>query len=291
MPLKIAIASGKGGTGKTTVATNLFHLYCNNITCNIHLVDCDVEEPNDIIFFPHAVKNSEHEVFQHIPQINTKNCTFCRQCVEYCEFNAIIVIPSASFAEINPNLCHSCGACSVACKYDAIIEMPASIGEVTHYEIRKGMTIIEGRLKIGSAMQTMLIKKLKKQIPDESGIIILDSPPGTSCPVVETISDADYIILVTEPTPFGLHDLKLMVDLIREIKKPFGIVISKADIGDNKVYKFLKEEQIDLLGEIPFSKDYAGLYAAGNIFHTVPSQIQESYLKIIENLENKINIV
>lgn len=288
MSYKIAIASGKGGTGKTTVSVNLFSLMNESLGGRIHLVDCDVEEPNDIIFFKDADLIGVNEISQLIPVINTDSCSFCRKCVDYCEFNAIVVIPPVEFAEVNPGLCHSCGACLFACENEAISEHLQPIGEVNFYRTKKVQGLAEGKLKVGSAMQTMLIKELKKRISDVNDIIIYDAPPGTSCPVVETISDVNYVILVAEPTLFGLHDLKLMVTLVRELEIPFGVIINKAGLGSNSIYKFLDRENIELLGEIPFNKEYASLYAEGKILELVPESIKKSYSKILNALNQKI---
>ncbi|MEN8203385.1 MAG: ATP-binding protein [Bacteroidota bacterium] len=285
--MKIAVASGKGGTGKTTVAVNLFHLISKYRTPKVQLVDCDVEEPNDRLFFPGGEILSEKQATQQIPVIDNNKCTYCRKCVEWCEFNAIVVIPPAGFAEVNSSLCHSCGACILACEHGAISERPEEIGTIRNIDPGMPGILTEGALKIGSAMQTLLIKQVKQQVLSDKEVVIFDAPPGTSCPVVETVADADYVILVTEPTPFGLHDLKLTVELLREIGKPFGVVINKADLGDRKVYDFLKEEQIDLLGEIPFRKEYASLYAKGEILKQVPEDINEKYEKILEKVLEK----
>ncbi|MBN1596811.1 MAG: ATP-binding protein [Bacteroidales bacterium] len=290
MSYKITVASGKGGTGKTTVAVNLFHFLKDRLNSNIQLVDCDVEEPNDVIFFPNAVKINQEKVSQFIPEIDIKKCTFCRKCVEYCEFNAIVVIPTVSFAEVNSSLCHSCGACLVACGENAISEIAQPIGHVNFYDINSDNPLAEGNLKIGSAMQTMLIKELKKHVSDQIEIVIYDAPPGTSCPVVETIVDADYIILVTEPTPFGLHDLKLMVNLLDEVKKPFGVIINKAGLGNNDIYELIEKKGIELLGEIPFTREYASHYAAGNLLSDIPEEISLSFKEIVSKLENRIII-
>ncbi len=288
MSYKIAIASGKGGTGKTTVAVNLYTMLHKAFGNKIELVDCDVEEPNDLIFFEGANKEKQEEVFQLIPHIDTDKCTFCRKCVDYCEFNAIVVIPPVNFAEVNKSLCHSCGACMIACTHNAITEHPETIGWVNIYQTKNINGLKEGRLKIGSAMQTMLIKDLKKRVSQNNEIVIFDAPPGTSCPVVETISDANYVILVTEPTLFGLHDLKLMVNLMKEVEIPFGVIVNKAGLGNNEVYKYLNNEGIELLGELPFSRDYASIYAKGDIVENTPDNIKLSYEKIIENLSHKL---
>jgi MinD superfamily P-loop ATPase len=284
VPFRLAIASGKGGTGKTTVAVNLFHYISKDYSRSVQLMDCDVEEPNALLFLKDAVLDAEDVATQLIPVIDTDKCTFCRKCVNYCEFNAIVVIPFAGFAEVNPSLCHSCGACLVACEDGAITEYPSEIGKIRSYKPGQNGMLTEGRLKIGSAMQTMLIKKTKQHIWKDVDVLISDAPPGTSCPVVETVSDADYVILVTEPTPFGLYDLKLTVEMLREIQKPFGVIINKAGVGDHKVEEFLIEQKIDLLGEIPYSKEYASKYASGNILDKLSIKTEVQYKSIIRKL-------
>jgi len=287
MPVKIAIASGKGGTGKTTVSVNLFYFIRQFWTEHAMLVDCDVEEPNDLIFFPEAKLINEKDADQLIPVINTGKCTYCRRCVKYCEFNAIVVIPPVQFAEVNPGLCHSCGACLVACRDGAITEEPYAIGKIKSYAVDEQSSILEGNLKIGSAMQTLLIKTLKKQPANGAEVILYDAPPGTSCPVVTTTADANYIVLVTEPTPFGLHDLKLTIDMLKELQKPFGVLINKAGLGNREVYDYLEREKTEILGEIPFSKEYASTYASGNLLKGIPEEIADIYRKIVSELKEK----
>ncbi len=287
MAIRIAVASGKGGTGKTTVATNLYRTINRDHGNHVLLVDCDVEEPNDVLFFPESQQVSQTIVNQKIPGIDTTSCTFCRKCTEYCEFNAIVVIPLAEFAEVNSSLCHSCGACLVACPSDAIREHNEAIGTITRYQNKDEKGILEGRLKIGSAMQTMVIRSLKQSIPASEEVVILDAPPGTSCPVVETVSDANYIILVTEPTPFGMHDLKLMIALVRELGLPFGVVINKANLGSKEIYSYLKEEYVEILCEIPFSKSYASQYARADLFTKIPGEVRTAYQQLITNLQAK----
>ncbi len=285
--MKIAVASGKGGTGKTTVAVNLFHILSTKHNRRVQLIDCDVEEPNAHLFFESKQVGPEHTATQLIPSIDNNKCTYCRKCAEWCEFNAIVVIPPAHFAEVNPSLCHSCGACLMACEYGAITEHPEGIGTIRNYDPGNKGILTEARLKIGSAMQTLLIKKVKQQAMNDREVIIYDAPPGTSCPVVETVADADYVILVTEPTPFGLHDLKLTVALLREIGKPFGVVINKAGLGDRKMYAFLSQNQIELLGEIPFLRSYASLYAKGEMLRHIPDNIAGEYGVIIDKVMAK----
>lgn len=284
IPLKLAIASGKGGTGKTTVAVNLFHFFSRTFGFKTQLVDCDVEEPNDLLFFPDSHTDDEETATQLIPAIDNNKCTFCRKCVSFCEFNAIVVIPPVNFAEVNSSLCHSCGACSVACDFEAISEKPETIGTIRNYRIGPNEILSEGRLKIGSAMQTMLIKKVKQKVREDMDVVIFDAPPGTSCPVVETVSEADYVILVTEPTPFGLYDLRLTVDLLREIRKPFGAIINKAGMGNHKVHEFLSDQKIDVLSEIPYNREYASKYASGELLGSHSIEIEVKYKAIIRKL-------
>jgi MinD superfamily P-loop ATPase len=287
MSYKIAIASGKGGTGKTTVAVNLQYAISKELTSGVLLADCDVEEPNDRIFFPDAIINSQEEVFQMVPEIEPNKCTFCRKCVEYCEFNAIVVLPPAGFAEVNASLCHSCGACSVACQDGTITEKPVVVGEITRLNTGIGAGLAEGNLTVGSAMQTLMITELKKSITKDFDVVLYDAPPGTSCPVVETVSDVDYVVLVTEPTPFGLNDLMLMVELLIDLDKPFGVVINKAGLGNRDIYEFLNEQNIDILAEIPFNKAYAGKYASGDLLTDIDPEITKSYSNIVKSIEER----
>lgn len=265
MPTKIAIASGKGGTGKTTVSVNVFRWIVENWTDKVQLIDADVEEPNDSVFMNDHIINRSQPITHQVPVINTEKCTFCRKCVQWCEFNAIVVIPPVKFAEINSSLCHSCGACLVACNFDAIAEYPHRIGAANYYYKDNVPSLLEGDLAIGSTMQTAVIREVKKLGDNDAAVQIIDSPPGTSCPVVESVSDADYVVLVTEPTPFGLYDLKLTVELLEDIGKDFGVVINKAGLGNDDVYQYLDKEGIEILGELPFDKNYAAEYANGNL--------------------------
>ncbi len=177
VPLKLAIASGKGGTGKTTVAVNLFHFIAKKYSLKTQLIDCDVEEPNDLLFVDNAEIISEEIATQLIPVIDNDKCTYCRKCVPYCEFNAIVVIPPVQFAEVNASLCHSCGACIVACEEGAITEHPEGIGTIRNYRVGSDGFLSEGRLKIGSAMQTMLIKQAKLHTRKDVDVVIFDAPP------------------------------------------------------------------------------------------------------------------
>nr|NQU94430.1 AAA family ATPase [Bacteroidota bacterium] len=287
--LKIAIASGKGGTGKTTIAVNLYHTLVKQNKQNILLVDCDVEEPNDALFFSDAEVIGETSITHLVPEINIEKCTFCRKCVEYCEYNAITVIPPVKYAEVATDLCHSCGACLYACDFDAITEKPFEIGKMIRYQTQNGAGLTEGRLNVGLAFQTPVIRHVKKVTKNHDGIIIYDAPPGTSCSVVSTIADVDFVILGTEPTPFGLHDLKLAVEVVRNLEKSFGIVINKAHLGDDKIYKYLEEKEIPLLVEIPFQREIAEKYAESQILSNVVDGYEDYYLQMIDNMFKLLN--
>jgi len=207
--IKIAVASGKGGTGKTFVATNIFYALMRK-NFRAMLVDCDAEAPNSIAFFQtKLIKVSE--VTQLVPVINIDSCIYCGKCREYCNYNAIFILPPMKIIQVIEDLCHGCGACSVACKYDAITEKPVSLGKVNLYSNNGEPLFIEARMNIGVMSPVPIIKEAIKNINNQAEIIILDSPPGTSCPFIQTVEPADYIILVTEPTPFGLSDLKQRV--------------------------------------------------------------------------------
>jgi MinD superfamily P-loop ATPase len=280
--IKIAIASGKGGTGKTFVATNIFYILVKN-QIDAVLVDCDAEAPNAVAFFE-ARQADSVEVTQLVPVINIDNCTFCGKCHEYCNYNAIFILPPVKIINVIEDLCHGCGACSVACRYDAITEKPVSLGKVNLYSNNSKHSLIEARMNIGVMSPVPVIKAAIKQINNQAQIAILDSPPGTSCPFIQTALPADYVILVTEPTPFGLSDLKQSVETLKKINKPCGVIINRTGLGDNKVLEYLNNEDISLLLEIPFKKEIAGLYANGHIDSETDTFFAKQLLTVVENI-------
>lgn len=252
----ITIASGKGGTGKTTLSTNL----ATFLGKEAQLLDCDVEEPNAHLFLD--IKWDEKQtVTAVIPEVDEEKCSHCGECGEICQFKAIA--PLESTVLVFPELCHSCRGCFLVCPEDAIKEGSRELGvlETGHFNSTE---FTHGRLRIGEAMAPPLIKKVKERIkPDK--IAILDAPPGTSCPVVNTMMDSDYIVLVTEPTPFGLHDLKLAVGVTKKLGIPCGIVINRHGIGDNKVEQWAENQEIPVLLKIPFDRKVAEIYAEGKL--------------------------
>lgn len=280
--IKIAIASGKGGTGKTFISTNIFYTLLQ-ANYRAELVDCDAEAPNAAAFF-NAEATAKIEVTQQVPVINTDICTFCGKCHEYCSYNAIFILPPIKIINVIEDLCHACGACSVACTFGAITEKPVSLGQVTTSSLSNFNRIHEARINIGVLSPVKVIKAAIKSIDIQSDIIILDSPPGTSCPFVQTASAADYVILVTEPTPFGLSDLKQSVETLRAIEKPFGVIINRSGLGDTNVQKYLLQEDISLLLEIPFKKEIAVLYSNGKIVSENDIFLAQQLLTVTENI-------
>ncbi len=279
--IKIAIASGKGGTGKTLVSTNLFYVVQQHNYQTI-LVDCDAEEPNDMVFFKgNNVKSVE--VNQKVPVIDENKCTFCGRCHEYCNYNAIFILPPTKIIKIIEDLCHGCGACSVACKDDAIREKDVSLGTVSCFSITEKSAIVEARMKVGVLSPVSVIQEAIKEAGN-NGIILLDSPPGTSCPFIQTVARADYVILVTEPTPFGLSDLKQSVETLKTMNKTCGVIINRAGLGDNAVYNYLKHEHIPLLMEIPFDKAIASYYSKGEVVIKNNQQLQHQFISMFNSI-------
>lgn len=257
--MKIAIASGKGGTGKSTVSTNLAHLLSSKYD-DVAIVDCDVEEPNCHIFLKPEVKYSEKS-FLNVPLIDKEKCIGCGKCVEICQFNSLAVVKNKVI--IFPELCHSCGGCWLVCPQGAISQGQREVG-VVETGISEKLNFIHGKSRIGEAMSPPLIKSVKKKAANFC-IQILDCPPGTSCPVITAVDGADFVILVTEPTPFGLYDLKLAVDVMRKLKKSFGIVINRACENDSLIENYAKTENIEILTKIPDERKVAECYSEGNL--------------------------
>ncbi|HOK38597.1 MAG: ATP-binding protein [Bacteroidales bacterium] len=283
--MKIAIASGKGGTGKTLVSTNLFYSISKQNIKNCFLVDCDAEEPNDMIFFKGKVEKT-FDVNQKVPVINESKCTYCGKCHEFCNYNAIFILPSAKIIKVIEDLCHGCGACSVACKFDAISEKEVSLGTISRFYFNKSSTIVEAKMKIGVMSPVPVIKAAVKETGNE-GIIILDSPPGTSCPFIQTVATADYVILVTEPTPFGLSDLKQSVDTLKTMNKPCGVIINRSGLGGNEIYDYLNQCNIPILMEIPFDKEIASHYSKGELFVKYKKEWEQHFISMFNSIVEK----
>ncbi|HET6455469.1 MAG TPA: ATP-binding protein [Armatimonadota bacterium] len=257
--LRVAIASGKGGTGKTTVAVNLAYTAASG-GAKVSYLDCDVEEPNGHIFLKPHVKRTL-PVSVPVPLVDESKCNVCRKCSEICQYHAIA--PLGETVLVFPNLCHGCGGCMLLCPTCAITEVSREIGVVEEGSAG-GVRFVHGRLNVGEAKSPPLIRKVKEHIPDE-GLTIIDAPPGTSCPVIESVRGADYVLLVTEPTPFGLHDLRLAVDMLRVLALPFGVVVNRTGMGDEKVFEYCKAQGINILLEIPDDRRIAEAYSRGRL--------------------------
>jgi len=273
--LIVSVASGKGGTGKTTVAVNL----AVSIK-NVQIIDCDVEEPNDhILLKPEIIE--EKPVYSLKPKILEDLCDHCGLCAKLCQYNAIFVTPNKVLTF--PELCHSCGLCSLACPKGAIREERIQIG-VVRRGLAGNIEVAYGELTVGEPMAEPIIREVKRWIkPDRT--VIVDSPPGASCSAVASVYGSDFGILVTEPTPFGLHDLKIAVEVLRGLNIPLGVVVNKAGIGDRNVYKFCEEEGIPIMLEIPFSRRIAELYSKGIPFALKMEGWKEKFRDLIRDVE------
>lgn len=264
--MKIAVASGKGGTGKTTISTNLATLFAENE--KVVLTDLDVEEPNSGLFID-GVMIVKEDKFKMTPEWIKDECILCGACQEACNFHAIIQL--ADQVLVFPELCHSCYACSELCTTSSLAMIPSKMGELKHYQ-KGNLDFVESRLDIGQEQAVPLIKQTKKYVTEHftNGTIKLyDSPPGTSCPVIEATKDVDFVILVTEPTPFGLHDLKLAVDTMIQLRKKFGVVINRFGIGNDDVLDYCQTNKIPILAKIPNDRHIAELYSRGELIYKI----------------------
>jgi len=281
----IAVASGKGETGKTTIAINLALSLGN-----VHFLDCDVEEPNAHIFLKPEITHTEW-VNIPVPKVNEDRCTYCGKCAEVCVYNAIAVIKEKVL--LFSELCHGCGGCKLLCPEDAIEEIDRPIGIL---EKGKANSILftHGKLNLGEALAVPLVRAVKRAIPEinpnsnqaisNNQITIIDVPPGTSCPVIESVKKSDFCLLVTEPTPFGLNDLILAVETLKKLRIPFGVVINRADVGDKKTDEYCEKEKIPILMRISMDRDIAIAYSQG-----IPMiKAKPEYKKKFLNLYKKI---
>ncbi|HUV79673.1 MAG TPA: ATP-binding protein [Candidatus Bathyarchaeia archaeon] len=279
----ISVASGKGGTGKTTVAVNLA-LSLSNM--QVQLLDCDVEEPNSHIFLNPVIEETK-PAQTLVPTVNYELCDYCGKCAPACEYNALVVVPKQQVM-VFPELCHGCGLCSMVCPQDAISEEPRKIGVIKKGRSGDGkIELVYGVLNIGEVMATPLIDQVKEEL-DPAKTVIIDVPPGTACPVIAAVQGSDYCILVTEPTPFGLYDLKLAIAVLKVLKLPFGVVINKAGIGDRKVYEYCAKEGIPILLEIAHDKRIARYYSEGVPFVSEMPEWEERFARIMKGIKEYV---
>jgi MinD superfamily P-loop ATPase len=271
----IAVASGKGGTGKTTVSLNMARVF----GAPIQLLDCDVEEPNDHLFLNGSTEQQE-TVAIPIPLVDELLCDACGECGKFCEYHAIVSFGAKPL--VFPELCHGCGGCAAICHVRAISETGWRIGVVETMHAGN-ITLIQGRLDVGAAMAPPLIRAVKSRLQDGTPAI-LDAPPGTSCPVIAAIRGADYVVLVTEPTPFGLHDLKLAVDMVRALEMPFGVLINRVGIGDGRVHVLCEREGIPILLEIPDDRRIAEAYSRGELIVDALPEYRASFSMLLDRL-------
>ncbi len=273
--MKIAVASGKGGTGKTTISTNLA-LSLENV----QLLDCDVEEPNAHIFLKPEIKK-QTPVYIPVPKIDKNKCDYCGKCAEFCEFNAIAVFNKQ--AMVFSDLCHGCGGCLLVCPKNAIAEEYKEIG-VIKKGVARDIEFVYGELNIGEPMAVPVIRRVKDEI-DKDKTVNIDASPGASCPVIAAVHGSDYCILVTEPTPFGLHDLRLAVETMREMDIPLGVIINCDGIGDQKVQEYCKKESIPILLKIPMDRRIAELYSRGIPFVLEMPEWKEKFLEVFDAIK------
>ncbi len=274
----LAVASGKGGTGKTTIAVNLAYA----LDRDVQLLDCDVEEPNAQLFLKGAPLSTE-EVTIPIPQIDASLCNGCGECSRFCEYNAIVSYGTMPL--VFADMCHGCGGCMKVCPPQAIREVDHRIGVIETFSAGK-ITLIQGKMDIGAAMAPPLIRAVKQKT-DNRIPILLDAPPGTSCPVITTLRGADFVTLVTEPTPFGLNDLILAVKTVREMDLPFGVIINRSGSGDARVNSYCADENIPILAEIPDDRKIAEAYSRGELIGKVFPEYRLIFEKIINDITTR----
>jgi MinD superfamily P-loop ATPase len=273
----LSVASGKGGTGKTLVATSLALSLCGSQP--VQLLDCDVEEPNAHILLRPVVEASQ-PVTVPVPAVDKEKCTYCGLCSDVCAYNAIAVARKVILTF--PELCHGCGACSFICPRDAVAEVQREVGVIEKGHAGE-ISFVGGRLNVGEAMASPVIRAVKDSA-DPTATVIIDAPPGTSCPVVETIRGSDFCLLVTEPTPFGLSDLATAVEVVRQIGAPLGVVINRDGSGDDAVSEFCAQQQIPVLMRILFDRRIAEAYCRGQTLVAAAPHWRQAFRDLFERI-------
>ncbi len=281
LDMKIAIASGKGGTGKTTIATNLAYSIAR-VGQTVQYLDCDVEEPNGHIFLKPDIKETLNATIS-VPEVDTKLCNGCGKCGKLCQYSAIICLKDTVITF--QQLCHACGGCKLVCPTGAISESHKPIGFVD-LGVADSIKFVQGRLNVGDVRSPTLIKKVKERAAND-GLVIIDAPPGTSCPVIEAIKGADFCLLVTEPTPFGLNDLRLAVGMVRELNLPFAVILNRSNLGDEQVYQYCDKESIEIILEIPDDRRIAEAYSVGKMIIEVLPEYGKDFIRLYENASKR----
>ena len=278
----IAIASGKGGTGKTTVATSLA-LALSNTGRSVFYLDCDVEAPNAHLFLQPELEQRK-EVALLIPQVDDDLCNGCGRCAEVCQYHAIVVLGEKTL--VFPEMCHGCGSCTLVCPEKAISEVPETLGILEGDWVDGGIDFSRGVLNVGEPMAVPVIHQLKKwRNFQDTDTVILDAPPGASCPVVESLRGADFVLLVTEPTPFGLHDLQLAVKLTHEIGVPAGVIVNRDGIGDTSVDAYCIEAGLPILMRIPLAREIGEGIAQGKLLIEIRPEYRGKFRKLFTSIE------
>jgi len=280
--VKVAIASGKGGTGKTTVAVNLARMAAD-AGLRVQLLDCDVEEPDCALFLRPQVERTL-PVELSIPEVDAAACTHCGICNELCEFRAIISLPTTVL--VFPELCHSCGACTLLCPEHAITEAPRRTGTVEAGHAGRLGTVV-GTLDVGQAKSPPIVRAVRAQTDLEADLVVVDAPPGTSCPVIESIRGTDLVLLVSEPTPFGLHDLKLAVEMVRVLGLPLAVVVNRADVGDDRLRAYCEREGIETLLELPDDRQLAEAYSRGELAIDALPGYRERFTRLLDRVRDR----
>jgi MinD superfamily P-loop ATPase len=276
--MRIAIASGKGGTGKTTIATNLAFSIAQ-MGKTVEYLDCDVEEPNGHIFLKPDIEETLR-VTIGVPEVDAELCNGCGKCGQLCQYSAIICLKDKPL--VFDQLCHSCGGCMLVCPTGAITEKQKEIG-FADFGAANGVKFGQGRLKIGDIHTPSLIKRVKDNSLGE-GIVIIDVPPGTSCPVIEAIKGSDFVLLVTEPTPFGLNDLKLAVGMVRELKIPFAVVINRSEPDEQMTNQYCQDENIEIIFEVPDDRRIAEAYSVGKMIIDVLPDYRKNFAGLYDSV-------